>query len=177
MNKWIRVILLYIVFTAGGAYADVSKLVALLEAAPDWTTFRYEADLTGEKARDLIRAYVEISRNHGVSECREAIRFIVEKRGGGGNPAQLNKLYVFNIIYFNIGAGQPVLHGGYGRGWAFDTDERVDLLAPLGWDEQAGFYLKYRALASMGPPYEPLKEFDFFNEKFGRRYPPGKEGK
>lgn len=144
---------------------DASELMSLFDSAPDWTTFRYKSDLAGPKAAELLAIYTKISKDYDVEECRHAIEVMM--RDGIG----LDKLYVFNRVYFKINENEPITHAGYSRGWTLDSTEKVGLLAPLAVGEQKKLFFKYRALAVMGPPYEPLKEFDYFRNKFERRYP------
>jgi hypothetical protein len=171
MNKLLMACVFFSISIGGSAYgSDISKLVRLLESAPDWTTFNNRNDLGGTLAEQSILIYEKISREYDLGASRKAVETIVAKGIASNDPTQMNKLFIFNRIYFKINAGQKILHGGYSRGWTLDCDGMLDMLAPLGIDYQGKFYFKCRALVVMGPPYEPLKEFDFFSEKFGLRY-------
>lgn len=172
MNKIFRWLICCLLVLPLASFANPSKdLVDQFQSMPDWGAFRSEKDLNGDAARRLIAIYEHMARNYNEDECRAAIVAYIAAEEQKGNRVPLSKIYVFNRYYFNIKPGQPIDYLEYSSGgWNFASGRKPGALGPLDFID-GKFRFHEILFIYTGPHYDPLKEFDFFNEKFGRRYP------
>ncbi|WP_254507928.1 hypothetical protein [Anatilimnocola floriformis] len=93
------------------------------------------------------------------------------KQGATEPDASFGNIYVLLRYYFDVPEFEDSADAKVSGGWVgIPSDgKKINTLWPLARDADSGVYLKHHCLAYKGPEYNPLAEFKYLNDKYGRR--------
>lgn len=149
------------------------KFVSRIDAVKSWVSLtemeiaKHEAEI--EKLGLEFREFAIDEARHIVNELRE----MALKRKRPSEPEEsLGKIYVLLRYYFKVPETEDPSRVKYFGGWVGVPmgEGRVGILWPLGFDAVQGLQLQGSYKGYNGDTYDPVSEFDFFNERFGRRW-------
>lgn len=155
---------------------SIPHIITTLEKCPAWTNMEIED--TAEK-ESLLECLDELS-TYETSILRKAIeQFISEERRREKDSSidvvdvfnDLSKLFVLNRYIFDVPAKSSRQDSrSFGGFWGVPGDDKeVNRLWPLGTTPDGELDLVGECQGYTGPPFRALAEFDYFNERFGRR--------
>lgn len=172
------------------ATKDIAEIRRLLEAMPDWPPFVFIPNRASrEKEEKIVRSIEDTMRRiarYPSGSIRAAMKELHQKytlgtRGTRGLDVDA-KLFLLNKYLFDLPetVRRDSRHFAYFlTGWAGmpmtgdpNTPKDSDK-AFVRWPWRAGrdgqWHLTGRTTIYMGPPYRPLRMFDYFRREFGRR--------
>jgi hypothetical protein len=155
------------------ADAAVNDLIHVIDSCPDWT-FLSSDDASGrQRVLDSLRPF----QRTDTAIIREVVKRVESKysKEPGYDGHGLDKLFVLNRYVFNVPSSVPARGAQFFDAWRktrVREDGSADLLWPLSMDEAGLLSLTSPAAGYCGPPYRALAEFDYFNQRFGRRGAP-----
>lgn len=152
------------------AEESVDRIIELIESCPAWNLL-YEDDVSGRK---IVIAQLQEIAKFDVSVVRLAVEkyYKGKEADNSFDITSKSRLYVLNRYLFNVPSKASFEGTAFG-GWAgvpYDEIENtINWMWPLSTDNNGNLQLTGRFRGYYGPPYLVIQEFDYFNERFGRR--------
>jgi len=149
---------------------SVDRIIELIESCPAWNLL-YEDDVSNRK---IVIAQLQEIAKFDVSVVRLAIEkyYKGKEADNSFDITSRSRLYVLNRCLFNVPPKASFEGTAFG-GWAgvpYDEIENtINWMWPLSTDDNGNLQLTGRFRGYYGPPYRVIEEFDYFNERFGRR--------
>ena len=149
----------------------ISNAVETIKSCPAWT--RLSANDKDAK-QSLLECLDKLSREKTSVLSNAIQRFIAQRRAEGAYSVDdMSRLFLLDRYIFSVPTQSKLSEARFFGGWIGvpHDDNLVDLLWPFkigrsGRLELAGVFGGYN-----GDDFEALQEFDYFNQKFGRRNP------
>ena len=135
-----------------------------IERCPAWA----QMNLSDPQAQQKLRASLEKLSRYETADLRNAEVTIHERYCAGQIASyEHSKLFVINRYLFNVPPNMNC-NDPYFGGW-LGVPDGVDMLWPLQWKDGVGLVLVGKSWGYCGEIYSAVNDFDWLNEKFGRR--------
>jgi hypothetical protein len=151
---------------SGGAAID--RAVATIAASPAWSDLAPD----DEAGRREILASLDSLARYDLATLRAAVSRYVEERHARNayDVAAMSRLYVLDRYLFAVPPRRPLGERRFAAFAGIPHDETtVDEWWPLSRSDAGHWTLTGRFRGYTGEDYQALEEFDYFNERFGRR--------
>jgi hypothetical protein len=168
IGSLVAIIFVLLLFLGHGRFSpqkrSTAKIIATLDSCPAWTDLE-EDDYSGRE--QLLSAMNQLRSDYDLPSLREAIRAYVAMKGPEDDLQAFSRLFILNRCLFDVPSSCPTETPIFGswRGRPYEG-ATVNLLWPLSLDKEGGLHLTGKYHGYFGGPYDPLAEFDFFQDHY-----------
>ena len=146
---------------------EIEEVVFIIEKSPLWTRLEKKSD----EEKSLLDAMEKISQ-YNVEIIREAaIRYL---KNNSKNFYEVmgveSRIYILNRYLFKAPESALFAKGTFG-GWEGVpiSNKEINWLWPLAYNSDGRLYIEGKYKGYSGPPYQAMKEFDYFYKNYGLR--------
>lgn len=144
-------------------------VVETLQCCPTWI----HAATSNTTTRATILQCLDVLARQDTSVLRKAVeQFVFERKAAGKYTVDdMSKVFLLNRYVFNVPSKSKLKEARFFGGWVgIPCDETdVDLLWPLRMGDDGKWELAGKCGGYYGDVFEAIMEFDYFNQRFGRR--------
>ena len=150
---------------------ETERLITRIESCQPWTSIYLKSEPDGLNELNQIGGDFE---RLSIDDARHVVEVInsnsMAKAEKGEPLASQSKVYVLLRFYFKVPTNEKTTATKYFGGWwgVPEKDSEVNLLWPLS-EEGGVLRITNDFTGYSGEPYDAIGEFDFFNERYGRR--------